>query len=209
MQAQVDLAAVHQADHTTPPRVAIIVGSTRPGRKADTVALWVLDIAVRRDDATFEVVDIADHALPHLNEPIPARQGQYTHAHTRNWAEKIGSFDSYVFVTPEYNGSISGALKNAIDFLYAEWNDKVAGFIGYGIQGGVRAVEHLRLILSDLNVTDVHHTIALTLAEDFEDYTRFTPSDPQEKNLTIMLDELVTQTLALRGARSTKPKSTS
>ncbi|MBF9128091.1 NAD(P)H-dependent oxidoreductase [Plantactinospora sp. S1510] len=203
MQAQADPDAIHQTDQSAPPRVAIIVGSTRPGRKADTVARWVLDIALRRDDATFEVVDIADHALPHLDEPIPARQGQYAHAHTRDWAEKIGSFDSYVFVTPEYNGSIPGTLKNAIDFLYAEWNDKVAGFIGYGIQGGVRAIEHLRLILSDLNVTGVHHTIALTFAEDFEDYTQFTPSDPQEKNLTAMLDELVTQTLALRGARPT------
>jgi NAD(P)H-dependent FMN reductase len=209
MQSQADPAASYQADETTPPRVAIIVGSTRPGRKADTVARWVLNIAARRDDATFEVVDIADHALPDLDEPMPPRSGQYMHAHTQVWAEKIGSFDAYVFVTPEYNGSISGALKNAIDFLYAEWNDRVAGFIGYGIQGGSRAVDHLRRILSDLNVADVHPTVALTFAEDFQDYTRFTPSDPQEKNVTTMLDELVTQAVVLRRARPTAMKPSS
>jgi NAD(P)H-dependent FMN reductase len=177
--------------------VAIIVGSTRPGRKADTVARWVHAIAAGRDDATFEVVDIADYALPHLDEPMPPRGGQYSRPHTRTWAEKVGSFDAYVFVTPEYNGSISGALKNAIDFLYAEWNDKAAGFVGYGINGGIRAVEHLRLVLSDLKVADVHSTVELTFADDFQEFARFTPSDPQEKNVTAMLDELVARGTAL------------
>lgn len=183
-------ATVDHMDHSTAPKVAIIVGSTRPGRKAGTVARWVHDIAAGRDDATFEVVDIADYALPHLDEPIPPRGGRYSRPHTRTWAEKVGSFDAYVFVTPEYNGSISGALKNAIDFLYAEWNDKAAGFVGYGINGGTRAVEHLRLVLSDLKVTGVHSGVELTFADDFQDFTRFTPRDPQEKNVTAMLDEL-------------------
>lgn len=179
-------------------KVAIIIGSTRPGRKADAVARWIHDIAVQRDDAIFEIVDIADYALPHLDEPMPPRGGQYSHAHTRTWAQKIGSFDAYVFVTPEYNGSIPGALKNAIDFLYAEWNDKAAGFAGYGINGGARAVEHLRLVLSDLKVTGVRSTVALTFADHFQDYTRFTPGEPQVKNVTAMLDELVTRGTELR-----------
>lgn len=204
MKSQPDPATVRSAG-LTEPRVAIIVGSTRPGRKADTVARWVLNIAARREDATFEVVDIADHALPHLDEPMPPRGGQYTHAHTHAWAQRIKSFDAYVFVTPEYNGSIPGVLKNAIDFLYAEWNDKVAGFVGYGIQGGSRAVDDLRRIVSDLNVTGVHPTAALAFAEDFQDYNQFTPSDPQEKNITTMLDELVTQAISLRPAAPAEP----
>jgi NAD(P)H-dependent FMN reductase len=198
MRAQTQPVLNVQANQALAPRVAIIIGSTRPGRKADTVARWVLDLAVRRGDATFEVIDIADHLLPNLDEPMPPRGGQYTHPHTHAWAEKIRAYDAFVFVTPEYNGSIPGALKNAIDFLYAEWNDKTAGFIGYGIQGGCRAVDHLRLILTDLKVTGVQPAVALTFADDFQNHTQFTPNGLQDKNVTTMLDELVTRTLTLR-----------
>jgi NAD(P)H-dependent FMN reductase len=191
MRSTIEPARADRAVDAPGPKVAIIVGSTRPGRKANTVARWVHDIATRRDDGTFEVVDLSDYALPHLDEPVPPRGGQYTHTHTRAWAQKIGSFDAFVFVTPEYNGSIPGALKDAIDFLYAEWNGKAAGFVGYGIQGGIRAVEHLRQVLSDLAVAGIRSTVALTFADDFQDHTHFTPRDPQPKNVTTMLDELV------------------
>jgi len=100
-------------------------------------------------------VDIADYHLPLLDEPLSPMLGQYTHAHTKAWAQTIASFDAYVFVTPEYNHSTSGALKNALDYLYHEWNNKAAGFVSYGGAGGVRAVEHLRLILAELMVATV------------------------------------------------------
>src|SRR5205823_4623829 len=93
--------------------IGIIVGSTRPGRKAPAVAEWVLDIAGLRGDAVFELVDVADFKLPLLDEPIPASQGKYQHAHTKAWAARIAGFDGFVFVTPEYNHGTSGALKNA------------------------------------------------------------------------------------------------
>ncbi|MEA3046544.1 MAG: hypothetical protein QOJ53_876, partial [Sphingomonadales bacterium] len=136
-------------------KIAIIVGSTRPGRKADTVARWVFDIAARRGDASFEIVDIADFDLPLLDEALPPSMGQYSQPHTKAWAEKIAGFDAFVFVTPEYNHSTSGALKNAIDYLFREWNDKAAGFVGYGSTGGTRAVEHLRGIMGEIKVADV------------------------------------------------------
>jgi len=113
-------------------RIAIIIGSTRPGRKGEAIARWAYEIAQRRDDDQFELVDIKDFKLPLLDEPMPPMMGQYTHDHTKRWAAKIASFDAYVFVTPEYNHATSGALKNAIDYLYGEWVDKAAGFIGYG-----------------------------------------------------------------------------
>ena len=122
-------------------KVGIIVGSTRPGRKAEAVARWVHEIALKRTDADFEVVDIEDFNLPLLDEPIPPSMGQYSKPHTKAWAAKIDSFDAFVFVTPEYNHGTSGALKNAIDFLFAEWNHKAAGFVSYGGGGGLRAVE--------------------------------------------------------------------
>ena len=86
-------------------RIGIIIGSTRPGRNGEQVAKWVFDQAVQRDDAHFELVDLLDYALPHLDEAIPASRGQYENAHTRAWADKIASFDGFVFVTPEYNHS--------------------------------------------------------------------------------------------------------
>src|SRR5258705_6425831 len=128
-------------------KIAIILGSTRPGRNGEAVAKWVHEIAKKRTDAEFELVDIKDYNLPLLDEPVPPIIGQYSKPHTKAWAAKIGSFDGYVFVTPEYNHGISGALKNAIDFLFAEWNNKAAGFVSYGGAGGARAVEHLRFVL--------------------------------------------------------------
>ena len=123
------------------PRIAIILGSTRPGRNGEAVAKWVYEIAQKRTDAEFELVDIKDFNLPLLDEPMPPIMGQYGKPHTKAWAAKIGSFDGFIFVTPEYNHGIPGALKNAIDFLFREWNDKAAGFVSYGGAGGARSVE--------------------------------------------------------------------
>jgi NAD(P)H-dependent FMN reductase len=96
------------------PRIAVILGSTRPGRRGEQVARWVMDVAGRRTDGEFELVDLADHPLPHLDEPLLPSMGQYQNAHTQNWAATIARFDGFVFVTPEYNHSTSGVLKNAM-----------------------------------------------------------------------------------------------
>ena len=137
-------------------KIGIIVGSTRPGRHADAVANWVFEKAKKRTDAQFEVVDIKDFNLPLLDEPIPPSQAKYSQPHTKAWARKVASFDAYIFVTPEYNHGPSAALKNAIDFLYAEWNNKAAGFVSYGASAnGGRAVEHLRMVMSELQIADV------------------------------------------------------
>jgi len=123
-------------------KIGIILGSTRPNRNGEQVANWVLDHATRRDDAEFELIDLRDYPLPHLDEPMPPSMGQYQHDHTKQWATKIASFDGFVIVTPEYNHGTSGVLKNAIDYLYAEWNNKAVGFVSYGGAGGARAAEH-------------------------------------------------------------------
>lgn len=179
--------------------IGIVVGSTRPGRKGEAVARWVLDIARRRQDpeVSYELVDLADHPLPLLDEPLPPARGQYEKEHTKAWSRVIDRLDGFVFVTPEYNRSTSGALKNAIDFLYREWNDKAAGFVGYGSNGGTRAVEHLRLIMGELQVADVRAQVALTLGADFEGYTTFKPSAGREKAVETMLDQVVAWSGAL------------
>jgi NAD(P)H-dependent FMN reductase len=182
-------------------KIAIIVGSTRPGRKADTVARWVYDIAARRGDASFEVVDIAAFDLPLLDEAYPPSMGQYAQPHTHAWAEKIAAFDAFVFVTPEYNHSTSGALKNAIDYLFREWNDKAAGFVGYGSTGGTRAVEHLRGIMGEIKIADVRAQVALSLFTDFENFTEFKPQPRQEAAVEAMLNDLIPWSRALQAMR--------
>ncbi len=182
-------------------RLAIIVGSTRPGRKAEDVARWVYDIAKLRSDVQVELVDIQDYNLPLLDEPVPPSMGQYSKEHTRVWAAKIASFDAFVFVTPEYNHGTSGALKNAIDYLYAEWNNKAAAFVGYGSAGGVRAVEHLRLVMGELQVADVRQQVMLSLYTDFENFATFKPAAHHEKSVTTMLDQVIAWGMALRNVR--------
>jgi NAD(P)H-dependent FMN reductase len=183
-------------------KVGIILGSTRPGRNGEAVARWVYDIASKRDDAQYELVDLKDYDLPHLDEAMPPSLGQYSQPHTKEWAAKIDSFDAYVFVTPEYNHSTSGALKNAIDFLYGEWNNKAVGFVSYGSVGGTRAVEHLRLIAGELQMADVRAQVALSLFTDFKDFSVFTPSEFQLDSLSAMLDQVVAWSRALAPLRT-------
>src|SRR2546427_10830524 len=154
-------------------RIAIIIGSTRPGRNGEAVAKWVYEIAQERTDAEFELVDIKDFNLPLLDEPMPPIMGQYSKPHTKTWAAKIGSFDGYVFVTPEYNHGISGALKNAIDFLFREWNDKAAGFVSYGGAGGARAGGQLRLVLAEGPTATGRNQGLRSKVTDVGSYTRF------------------------------------
>jgi NAD(P)H-dependent FMN reductase len=183
-------------------RVAIILGSTRPGRKGEAVARWVYEIASSRGDAEFELVDIKEYDLPLLDEPVSAVLGRYSNVHTKVWSAKIASFDAFVFVTPEYNHSTSGALKNAIDFLFAEWNDKAAGFVGYGSAGGARAVEQLRLVMGEVKIADVRAQVALSLYSDFEDFTTLKPGPRQEAAVNAMLDDLVAWGRALQPLRA-------
>ncbi|MFJ8989070.1 NADPH-dependent FMN reductase [Streptomyces sp. NPDC102279] len=183
-------------------KIGIIIGSTRPGRNAEAVARWVHEVATERTDAEFELVDLLDYKLPLLDEAYPPSMGNYTQPHTQAWAEKIASFDGYVIVTPEYNRAVPGALKNAIDFLYAEWNNKSVGFVSYGGVGGTRAVEHLRGIAGELQLADVRSQVALSLFTDFENFSTFTPADIQRDTLATTLDQVVAWADALAPLRT-------
>jgi NAD(P)H-dependent FMN reductase len=150
----------------------------------------------------FELVDIASYNLPLLDEPMPPLFAQYSHDHTKAWSDKISSFDGSVFVTPEYNHSTSGALKNAIDYLFREWQNKAAGFVSYGGHaGGARAVEHLRLIMAEVLVATVRAQVLLSLFTDFENFKTFKPGPQREKELNTMLDQLIAWSGALKALR--------
>ena len=182
-------------------KIGIILGSTRPNRNGEQVAKWVYETAARRSDAEFELVDLRDYPLPHLDEPLPPSMGQYQNDHTKEWADKIASFDGFVIVTPEYNHSTSGVLKNAIDYLYAEWNNKAVGFVSYGAVGGARAAEQLRLISGELQMADVRQQVALSLLTDFENYSVFKPSAYHVAALNTLLDQVVAWSSALAPLR--------
>ncbi|MGA2448263.1 MAG: NAD(P)H-dependent oxidoreductase [Polyangiaceae bacterium] len=182
--------------------IAIVTGSTRPGRNNEAVARWVADIAKKRTDASYELVDIASFELPLYDEPGSPMFNKPTKPHTQAWSAKVASFDGYVFVTPEYNHSIPGALKNAIDFLYPEWNNKAAGFISYGGgAGGGRAVEHLRLVMAELQVATVRAQVMLSLVTDFEQWRLFKPGPTREAEVNKVFDQVVSWSKALKSVR--------
>jgi NAD(P)H-dependent FMN reductase len=185
-------------------RVGIILGSTRPGRRGEQVAKWVVDTATTlRDDAEFELVDIADFDLPLLDEPMPASSGIYEKAHTRAWSDKIASLDAFIFVTPEYNHVPSAALINAIDYLHREWNDKAAAIVSYGASAsGLRAVEVLRLMLSESHLAHVRQNVAFSLITDFEQFTTLVPTAQHEKHLDTLLSQLLSWGTALQSVRA-------
>jgi len=192
--------------------IGIIIGSTRPGRRAALVGEWVQEVAVRHaaeqvGDVTYELLDLADFDLPLLDEPAPAIAGSYSKPHTQRWADAVRRCDGFVLVSPEYNHSAPAVLKNAIDYLFAEWNHKAAGFVTYGLQGGTRAAEHLRVVLGELKMADVRSQVGLSMFTDFviEDPTEpgvLRPGAHHEPTLTRMLDEIREWSDALEPVRA-------
>lgn len=183
-------------------KLAIVLGSTRPGRNGEAVANWVLAKAKERTDADYELIDLLDYPLPLLDEAVPASRGVYASEHTKAWAAKIKQYDGYIFVTPEYNHSTSAALKNAIDYLYTEWNNKAAAFVSYGSLGGTRAIEHLRAISSELQLAHVRQQLSFSLLTDFENFAVFNPSAGHDKAASALFDQLESWAGALKSVRS-------
>ncbi|MGW3208155.1 NADPH-dependent FMN reductase [Streptomyces sp. NPDC001135] len=185
-------------------RVGIIIGSTRPGRNGDRVAAWVRHLAAGHagDTADFELVDLNDHALPLLDEAVPARMARGGRPHTRRWAERIGSYDAFVVVTPEYNTAPPAALTNAIDYLYEEWGGKPVGYVGYGVFGAVMAIQKLRAQAGVLRMADIGPQVALTLREDFENFTEFRPRELHVSEVHGLVEELLSWAQALAPLRA-------
>ncbi|MFF2525410.1 NADPH-dependent FMN reductase [Streptomyces liangshanensis] len=182
-------------------KIGIILGSTRPARVGEIVADWVAEVASQRDDAEFVLVDVAKAGLPLFDEAMPPMVQQYTQQHTKDWSATIAGLDSFLFVTPEYNHSVPASLKNAIDFLHYEWHNKAAGFVSYGAAGGLRAVEHLRVVLAELKVATVRSQVALNSYTDFEEFYTFKPTERLVEQLNGTIDEVVQWGTALGSLR--------
>ena len=182
-------------------RIAIIIGSIRPGRKAESVAHWIHRIASRRSDAEFELVDLQSFGLPFDEEPGLGVPRSSKRPATLAWAETIDSFDAFVFVTPEYNHGASNALRNAIGLLTRPWNNKAAGFVSYGSALGRRAVEQLRTLLGELQVADVGAHVTFSLFNDFENFGEFRPAARYLPEVDAMLDQVLAWGGAMKAVR--------
>lgn len=141
------------------PRIAIIVGSTRAARFADTPAQWILKQAEAREDMDVELIDLRDHPLPFFDEVASNMWRPSENPEAIRWQQTVARFDGYIFVVAEYNHSITGVLKNALDQAYKEWNRKPFTAIGYGGVGASRAIEHLRGIAVELQMVSTHAAV--------------------------------------------------
>ncbi|QUQ69254.1 NADPH-dependent FMN reductase [Kutzneria sp. CA-103260] len=189
-------------------RIGVILGSTRPGRRGEQIASWLLDTARAHGGADYELIDLAHHGLGNLDEAGNPNHQRYEHPHTRDWSALINGFDGFVFLTPEYNHSFPGALKNALDYVYREWNDKAAGIVSYGgWAGGVRAAEALRLVLAELQVATVRAQPAIVLMPAFATGA-FVAPDGLDVAVRDMLDQVLAWSGALRGVREAKSATT-
>jgi len=173
--------------------IAVLVGSLRKDSFNRQLAQALTKMAPQ--GWQFKISRIDD--LPLYNQDDDAQQAEPV----QRLKAEIAAARGVVFVTPEYNHGISGALKNAIDFLFKEWNNKAAGFVGYGSAGGVRAVESLRLVMGEVMIATVRAQVMLSLFTDFENYTTFKPAAHHEKNVGDLLDQLVAWSGALQSVR--------
>ncbi|MFE1645995.1 NADPH-dependent FMN reductase [Microbacterium sp. P01] len=184
----------------TKPLLQIIIGSTRPGRIGEPVADWFAGIA--RHDGRFdlEVIDLAEVALPLLDEPNHPKLREYTHAHTRSWSATIDRADAYVFVIPEYNYAVNAATKNAIDYLFHEWAHKPLGIVSYGgASGGLRAAQMLKQIGTALSMLTMPDIVAIAQVSALRnDEGDLTPPEAVNTSAAALLSALSDLTEASR-----------
>lgn len=174
--------------------IGVIVGSTREGRVGRSVGEWVLENAGKQTDVNYELVDLKDFDLPFLG--TTSNQEAVV-----KWNEKLASLDGFIFIVAEYNHSITAALKNALDSARDNWNNKAAGIVSYGSAGGARATEHLRGILSELQIASVRTHVLLSLFDDFKDFSRFEPRSIHSENLNMLFTQVNNWSKALKTLR--------
>jgi len=187
------------------PRIGIVLSTTRAGRFADKAAAWLVELATQRHDLEFELVDLRDYPLPLFDEPKSPLWAPPTNEVAQRWTKKIGSFDGYIFVTAEYNHSVPGALKNAIDYVAHVFAKKPAAYVGYGGVGAARAIEQLRLINIEQQMAPLKSAVHIG-GSDFVDLLLHGKPFADKPHLVsgaqAMLEELAWWTHALLDART-------
>lgn len=194
-------------------RVKIILGSTRQGRFGERPANWLYEELKKRSGVEVELLDLRDYRLPFFDEPVSPSMlnRKYSNLEVKRWSERIDDGDAFIIISPEYNHSFSGVLKNAIDSISPEWNNKAVGFLGYGTVGGARAVEQLRLVVIELRMVPIKKTIHVPFDmimrahqdKNVSDTELFAPlrSGMGQDNLEVFLNELLSMAKTLKAAR--------
>jgi NAD(P)H-dependent FMN reductase len=186
------------------PKLHVILASTRPGRAGEPIADWFVERAVAHGAFDVELVDLAEVALPFMDEPNHPRLRRYTHEHTKAWAARVNSADAFVFVTPEYNYGLTAPLKNAIDYLHFEWQHKPVGFVSYGgVAAGTRAVQMLKQVVTTLKMLPLFEAVNIPFhTQLIDEEGALEANEVMVKAAAAMLDELVLTEamLALRRA---------
>ncbi|MET0602190.1 MAG: NAD(P)H-dependent oxidoreductase [Baekduia sp.] len=175
------------------PKLHVILASTRPGRAGEPIADWFVERAIAHGAFDVELVDLAEVALPFMDEPNHPRLRRYTHGHTRAWSARVDSADAFVFVTPEYNYGLTAPLKNAIDYLHFEWQHKPVGFVSYGgVAAGTRAVQMLKQVVTTLKMLPLFEAVNIPFHTQFIDEEgALEANEVMVKAAAAMLDELV------------------
>ncbi len=150
-------------------KIAVIIGSSRPGRIGLSVANWVIDLLPKTDEVIYELIDLQKESLPMFDEKFAPMLGKYENAHTKKWADKINDFDGFVIVTPEYNAGYPAVLKNAIDYLKAEWQDKPVTIISYGHGGGASSNHQLAEVFTRIGSRITETLPTLFFSQDIFD----------------------------------------
>ena len=184
--------------------LGLIIGSTRPARKGIAVAEWITNLARNQKNFNVEVLDLKEINLPFMDEQHHPRLKKYEHEHTRQWSRTIENKDAFIFVSPEYNYGFSAPLKNAIDFLFAEWQYKPVGFVTYGgISGGIRALQMIKQVVTSLNMVPVVEAVNIPHFIKFLDGDhKFVANEEQQKAAHAMLNSIerwTTSMLFMRG----------
>jgi len=185
----------------------MIVGSVREGRRGGAIGEWAYRLAAARTDMSVELIDLKEWNLPMFDLAKPPMMGEYADPLQQRWAEKIKEADGYLFICPEYNHSFPPSLKNALDYLYAEWGRKPASFIGYGPSGGIRAIEQLRLVLIELNMAPLNSAVHLSQVHKKIEHNQFQGAEHDVTSLNEVLDDLLWWSQALSEGRRRLPNT--
>ena len=184
-------------------KIQVILGTTRQNRFGEKPARWILEKLKERLEVEAELLDLRDYPLPFFNESkSPASSGGvYELAAGRKWADKIGEADGYIMVTPEYNHGYPAVLKNALDYVYKEWNNKPVGFVSYGTVGGARVVEQLREVVIELKMVPVRTAVHIMAFWTLLDEKGNLKTETLEKNTNEMIDQVLWYAKVLKEAK--------
>ncbi|MFZ1721828.1 MAG: NAD(P)H-dependent oxidoreductase [Microgenomates group bacterium] len=190
-----------------PISLKIIVGSTRENRFADQAATWIAEIAQKNQELQVEVLDLRDYEMPFFDgvQNPSMKSKPYPHESVERWTRKIAEGDAFIIVTPEYNHSTTGVVKNALDWVYKEWNNKAIGFVSYGAVGGARAVEHLRMMAIELQMAPVRESVHFLgneyFAAAFGDRNFVPMFEKQQESAKVLLSQVTNWAKALKSIR--------